>query len=725
MGDIDKIGLLKIDYLGLTNLTILEKALKLIEDRRGERVDLLTIPDGDEATAEVLGNGDTFGVFQMESAGMRRYVMELKPQNVRELSAMVALFRPGPMEQIPRYIDVKHGRAEAYYAHENLRPILEETYGVISYQEQVLQIARTFAGYSLGQADVMRKAMGKKIASVMMEEREQFLAGLKEQGYEEELGHYLFDLIEPFAGYAFNKAHAVCYGTIAYQTAYLKAHYPSEYMTAVLQAANGNSDRIAQAIAECHRLGIPVLQPDVNRSEANFSIESTPEGVEAIRYGLAQIKNVGLGGIEGMIAEREEKGDFESIEDFARRINARDVNKRVLESLAKAGALDSLADRGAAITGADRLLSLAQQEQKLRETGQTSMFDMFGAEVNTPLPALELDAIRIPQPQLLTWEKELLGTYISEHPFSSVAGVLGRYTTHQAAEISGDLAGQDAIIAGLIVGIRPLSTKQGKAFAAVNIEDLSGQTEVTIWTEAYERFKEAGLLFEGNILLLKVNVRSRGDRVSVGVFEACAFDQEAGRLSADFQPAKFQVRSGGSGYGGYGGGGYGQRGARETGPTYRPNGPGGGGNGGGGVPRPDRPSEGAADGAARRHLQAVPPSNEDDASTENRAPVEDRGPARLVVRMEETTDEAADLRRIRKMFALLDESPGALPVEVVIEQRAGEQARLQRGGVDPAAVERLIPRMKAILGVLGEARATGAAEGVMQGAGEFAAVGGG
>lgn len=730
MADIDKIGLLKVDYLGLTNLTILEKALKLIEDRRGEHLDLVEIPDGDAATAEVLGNGDTFGVFQMESAGMRRYVMELKPQNVAELSAMVALYRPGPMEQIPRFIDVKHGRAEAWYAHEDLREILEETYGVITYQEQVLHIARKFAGYSLGQADVMRKAMGKKIASVMVEERQRFLAGLREQGYEEKLGNDLFDLIEPFAGYAFNKAHAVCYGAIAYQTAYLKAHYPAEYMTAVLQAANGNSDRIAQAIAECNRLGIAVLQPDINRSQVNFSIEVGTDGSEAIRFGLAQIKNVGMGGVEGLIAEREAKGEYESAEDFARRMNPRDVNKRVLEALAKAGALDSMADRGAVITGVDRLLSLAQQEQRLRETGQTSMFDMFGDEVNTPLPALELDAVRIPQPQLLAWERELLGTYISEHPFSAAARTLGRYTTHQAAEINSDLAGHDAIIAGLITGIRALATKQGKSFAAVTIEDLSGQTEVTIWSEAYERFKAAGLLFEGNILLFKVNVRARGDRVSAGVFEACAYDQDAGRLSADFQPAKFQIRANGGYGGGYGGNGHGGNGYANRAPQRQPvrepqpppydPGPNGGPGGGPGSGMPANGRDASHEAPPRRHLQVVEPAG-DDAPPSDRTPIADTGPRRLVVRMEETTDEAADLRRVRRILAVLDEAPGDLPVELVVQQRGGATVRLQRGGVSPAAVERLIPQLKRLLGVLGDAHELGTAAPV----GDLVAVGGG
>ncbi|MFA7248732.1 MAG: DNA polymerase III subunit alpha [Dehalococcoidia bacterium] len=695
MADIDKIGLLKIDYLGLTNLTILGRAIELIERQRGERIDLLRIPDADPATAQLLGEGETFGVFQMESAGMRRYVVELKPQNIRELSAMVALFRPGPLEHIPTYIDVKHGRAELHYLHPDLEGILAETYGVITYQEQVLQIARRFAGYSLGQADVMRKAMGKKIASVMLEERERFLAGVQASGYDTRLGEQLFDLIEPFAGYAFNKAHAVCYGTIAYHTAYLKAHYPVEYMAAVLQAANGNSDRIAQGIAECTRLGLHVLQPDVNRSEANFSIERIDDAGgtsrDAIRFGLAQVKNVGLGGVEALIAERDTRGSFLGVEDFARRLPAREVNKRVLESLAKAGALDSLASRAAVITSVDRVLSLAQQEQRLRDTGQTSMFDLFGDEVNTPLPGLELTEEMIPQPQLLAWEKELLGTYVSEHPFRSASQRLARYVTHQSTELTEELGGQDAVIAGTVVNVRSLSTKQGKAFAAVTIEDLSGQAEMTFWSTEYEAAKARGLLFEGNVLLAKVAVRPRGGRVNIAALEVCAYDYDAGRLAADFQSAKFTVRSGFST-------------ARFGAAPAFPNPPGGPPAGPGGPPGGPR--------ERRPDLRIVPASDPGEAFEDAPAPesavLRSAGPHRLLVTMDETTDDAADRRRIGRICGALDEYPGDLPVELCFRIH-GAETRFSRGGVDPGRLELLVPRLRALLGVLGSAEEVGAA----------------
>ena len=704
MAEIDKIGLLKIDYLGLTNLTILGHAVELIERQRGERVDLLKIPDSDPDTAAILSAGETFGVFQMESAGMRRYVVELKPQNIRELSAMVALFRPGPLEHIPTYIDTKHGRAKVHYLHPDLEPILAETYGVITYQEQVLQIARKFAGYSLGQADVMRKAMGKKIASVMLEERKGFLEGAAKLGYEQRLAEQIFDQIEPFAGYAFNKAHAVCYGTIAYQTAYLKAHYPVEYMAAVLQAANGNSERVAAGIAECTRLGVPVLPPDVNRSEANFSIEQTEDGVAAIRFGLAQIKNVGLGGVEGLIADRDAKGDFATVEDFARRINARDLNKRVLDSLAKAGALDSMAPRAAVIGGVDRILSLAQQEQRLRETGQTSMFDLFGDEVNTPLPGLELTDESIPQPQILAWEKEVLGTYVSGHPFQTAAQRLAQWVTHQSSELTEELGGQEAVIAGTVVSVRSLSTKNGKPFAALTLEDLSGQVELTVWNTEYETARSRGLLFDGVVLLAKVGVRPRGDRLTVAAVELCAYDYDAGQLAADFAPARFVMRTGVAA----------TRVNGPAGPRPLPTPPGTSPTGPGGVPGGPR--------GARPDLRIVPSGAPDETFAgvaENEATYEPRaveprpqeaGPRRLVVAMDETTDEGADRRRIGRVCAALDEYPGDLPVELHLRLRAEGEAHLARGGVDPARLDILLPRLKALLGVLGEAHEIGVVE---------------
>ena len=713
MHDVEQIGLLKLDFLGLTNLTILGHAVDLIREQRGEELDLTALPDGDEATAALLADAETFGVFQMESAGMRRYVAELQPRDVREVAAMVALYRPGPIEHIPSYIDAKHGRAAPHYLHPDLAEILDETYGVITYQDQVLEIAQRFAGYSLGQADVMRKAMGKKIPKIMLAERDRFVAGAQERGYEQRLAEELFDLIEPFAGYAFNKAHAFSYGVIAYQTAYLKAHYPVEFMTAVLVAAGGSQDRIAAAVAECVRLGLEVLPPDVDRSRASFAIERSGEAESdegggaaggavgpAIRFGLAQIKNVGAGAVEQLIAEREEQGRFGSLEDFARRINPRDLNRRVLESLAKAGALDSLGDRAGIVAGVDRILSLAQQELRLRETGQTSMFDMFGSEVETPLPELDLASDEVTRRELLAWERELLGTYISEHPFKEAAQALDEYVTVRAGELGADLSGQQAAVAGMITGVRRLTTRQGKPFAAVTVEDLSGAVELTVWPDSFERHGD--LLVDGNVLLARVEVRDRGGRLTVAVQELAAYDQES-RSLINFDRSRFRPRQPRNGGGSDRG--VSARSATDA-PAATTSGP---PNGNGSAPAE------ASDGRPRLHaVETAPASPTPPASPASAAPAGDGradgealgGPRRLCVEMEETTDEGADRRRLARIVALLSAQPGDLPVELTVRMRGSARQRLRFGGV--AMSDDLLPRIQALLGVLGDAAEVGA-----------------
>ncbi|MSP22554.1 MAG: DNA polymerase III subunit alpha [Dehalococcoidia bacterium] len=680
MGIIEKIGLLKLDFLGLTNLTILGRAVELIREERGDDLDLMTLPDGDPATAALLAEGQTFGVFQLESAGMRRYVQELQPEGIREVSAMVALYRPGPMEHIPRYIDVKHGRLAPAYPHPDLAGILDETYGVIVYQDQVLEIAKQFAGYSLGQADVMRKAMGKKSASVMLAEREGFVNGAVNQGYERRLAETLFDLIEPFAGYAFNKAHAFSYGVIAYQTAYLKAHYPVEYMTAVMMAAHGNQDRIAPATAEALRLGITPLPPDVNRSKANFSVEARGDDARAIRYGLAQIKNVGHGAVETLLTERESGGEFRTIEDFARRINPRDMNRRALESLAKAGALDSLADRGSVVAGLDRILALAQQEVRLRETGQTSMFDMFGTAQGTPRPALELPVMVTPKQELLGWERELLGAYMSDHPFKQASVDLAPYLTAQLAELGPDLVGSEAVVAGTVGTVRRLSTRQGKTFAAFAIEDLSGTVELTVWPDGYERFRE--LLVEGNVILARIGIRQRTDRLTLAVEDLCGYDLDTG-VPVGFDPARFKVKA--------------RR--RAAAPALMA----------GDESAPAGFDDGYESAPGHGHLRLV--SSSGASADEHRpiapqTPVEERaGPRRLRIEMDETTDEGADRRRIRKIVAVLATAPGDAPAELTIRARDGSTHRLRLGSV--TLTEDVIRQLLGLLGVLGTAREIG------------------
>jgi DNA polymerase-3 subunit alpha len=655
MEQVAAIGLLKMDLLGLTNLTILDRAVEIIGRTHGVEVNLTNLPDGDAATYEMLSKGETFGVFQLESAGMRRHIQELKPTGIADLAAMVALYRPGPMQHIPTYCRAKHGIEKIRYPHPDLADILDETYGVIVYQDQVLLIAQKFAGYSLGDADTMRKAMGKKIPEVMRAERQRFLEGAQDRGYSEELASEIFELILPFAGYAFNKAHAYCYATIAYQTAYLKARYPADYMTAVLMLAPhhpaGAHERIASAVAECAKLGIPILPPDINRSQVNFALEALPDPPRAgtaIRFGLALIKNVGVGAAESLIAARDEgEGggrEFTSIEDFCRRANLRNLNKRALESLVKAGALDSLGERsggrpygrGALLANLDRIVSLAQREQRLRETGQATMFDLFGQSAATPLPTLDLtsgqaglpagqagpEVEEVPRSEMLAWEKELLGVYVSEHPFSAAASALASHVTAVCSEVTAEMSGRELVLAGLVTGTRPLFTRDGRPFLAVELEDLSGSLEVTVWPDLYEQTRE--LWMEGNILLVLVRVRERGERLQVGVQRVALYQAGGG---APFAIPDWLSLAG---------------------------------------PRPSRPAPAVTGPTGGSYAGR-------EQSTEDR---EQRPAAVLRITLEETEDEAADRARVAALVACLRDFPGDDPVRLRVRQADGQEVEL-------------------------------------------------
>jgi DNA polymerase-3 subunit alpha len=512
MEDIAQIGLLKMDFLGLRNLTILGKAVEIIRQARNTYIDLYSLPMDDKKTFDLLSGGETAGVFQLEGAGMRRYIKDLKPNTFSDIAAMVALYRPGPMEQIPRFIDSKHGLKPIQYPHPALESILKETYGVIVYQEQVLFIVRELAGYSLGQADIFRKAMGKKIAEMMKKQKRDFIAGARKKEYSTELAEEVFAMIEPFAGYAFNKAHAYCYALIAYQTAYLKANYPVEYFTAFLSIHAGELEKTASAVAECRRLGIDVLPPDINRSQAEFSMEKNGNDRSSIRFGLAAIKNVGVGAIEPVVEERNRNGAFKSIEDLCRRCNLQSVNRRVLESLIKVGALDSLQDRGTLLGSINRIISLAQREQHLRDTGQTTMFDLFGETTATPLAPLDLSPAEVSDREKAFWEKELIGISYSEKPFSPVFSAKYDNATF-CGNIDADLDKKPIVIAGRVVSARYSFTKKNESFAIVLLEDISGKVEVIAWPQAYSRTEECWQ--EGNEIIVWGKVRVRDDQPSV------------------------------------------------------------------------------------------------------------------------------------------------------------------------------------------------------------------
>ncbi len=528
MEDVARIGLLKMDFLGLVNLTILGKAQKIIKERYNVDIDLHRIPLNDAKTFQLLSSGETAGVFQLEGTGMRRYIKELKPNTFPEIAAIVALYRPGPMEQIPTYIKAKHGLEPIHYPHPMLARYLEETYGVIVYQEQVLFIVREFGGYSLGKADIFRKAMGKKIPEVMQKEKLNFINGANAKGFSSELAEQVFALIEPFAGYAFNKAHAFSYALIAYQTAYLKANYPVEYMTALLSAHAGVMEKITSAISECRRLGIKVLPPNINHSKANFSIEKDEKGNQAIRFGLTSIKNVGVGAIESIITEREKKGEFKSIEDLCRRCDMSNVNKRVMESLIKAGALDCLGNRGTLLNNINEILSLAQREQKSREAGQTTMFDLWGKEVPAPVSALDLPEAEVPVKDRLAWEKELMGVYLSEHPFSAFADKIAAENTILCGQIDSEMVGQTVLVAGMVASVSHLVTKTQKSFVKATLEDLDGSIELMVWSDVYSG--TADLWEEGNILLVEGRVGMRDDSIQLTCKKASRYQPDKPKL---------------------------------------------------------------------------------------------------------------------------------------------------------------------------------------------------
>jgi DNA polymerase-3 subunit alpha len=643
MQQVADIGLLKMDFLGLANLTILGRAIEIIERTKGVRVDLQTLPDGDAKTFEMLGRGDTFGVFQLESPGMRRSIQELKPDSTAELMALVALYRPGPMQHIGTYCRAKHDRSLVQYPHADLAEILDETYGVIVYQDQVLFVLQKFAGYELKDADAIRKAMSKKIASLMQEEGEKFIAAAVNNGYTQAEAQAIFTLIEPFAGYAFNKAHSAVYGTIAYQTAYLKANYPHEYMTAVLTSA-GTHERIAEAVAECVRNGIAVLLPDVNLSGTGFQLEERAEanglaGALAIRFGLETVKNVGYGAAENIVAARNEGGAFTSVDDFAKRVDLKTINKRALESLIKAGALDALGGRGTLLANVDRIVSLALREAKLKETGQSTMFDMFGDTVDTPLPAIELAPQGdVPKAELLSWERELLGVYVSEHPFRGAAIKLAEHTSALVSELTPEMDGRDVIIAGMVNDTRLRATKAGKPFLVVTAEDLSGTQELTVWSDVYEPTRE--LWQPGNILLMLVKVRERGDRLQISVNQVALVQAADGSLSHEH----FEIP------------GWLTSAVRES--------------AGVGVVSVEHepPSNGGGNGAAPPALET--PANGNGASVPA-AP-------KLILRffLHETDDGDADRKRLDDLVALIERYPGADTVRLFIHANDGDRIEL-------------------------------------------------
>ncbi|MGD0017765.1 MAG: DNA polymerase III subunit alpha [Candidatus Limnocylindrales bacterium] len=507
MHGVDALGLLKFDFLGLSNLTILRQAVDLIREHRGEEIDLETIPLDDSRTFDLLASGETTGVFQLESAGMRRYIRELRPSSVFDLAAMVALYRPGPMDNIPAYIRRKHGEEKVTYLHPLLEPYLNRTFGVFVYQEDIMSASTALAGFTGPEADMLGYAIRKKKAALMTEMRHKFVSQAAERGVKPQVIDAVFAAFQPFERYGFNKAHATCYGLIAYQTAYLKANYTVEYMTSVLTAFRDNEEKVAAAVAECRRLGIEVRPPDVHRSFVEFTVED-----DAIRFGLLAVKNVGEGAIESIIAARKADGEFRSLADFCARVDLRLANRRVLESLVKVGAMSRFGHAAQLLEALDDALAAGQAAQRDRATGQTALFDMGSSPeaLERPLPQVPEALSR----ERLRWEKELLGLYLSEHPLGALSEQIAQYVTAYSGDLKDEsLDGQRVVMGGIVTGLRTVITRNKETMAVATLEDLQGTLEVVVFPRMF--VTSGGTFAEGAILLVAGRVDHRGEEASL------------------------------------------------------------------------------------------------------------------------------------------------------------------------------------------------------------------
>ncbi|MEE4312639.1 MAG: DNA polymerase III subunit alpha [candidate division KSB1 bacterium] len=502
MSSLETTGVLKMDFLGLRTLTVIQKALEMLKER-GVEINIDQISLEDKATYEIFANGETIGVFQFESSGMREYLKKLKPVAIEDLVAMNALYRPGPMKYIDDFIKRRFGQEKIEYTHEILKPILEETYGVIVYQEQVMEIAREMAGYSLGKADVLRRAMGKKKKKLMLEQKKEFMSGARAAEIDKKTAEDVFDLMEKFAEYGFNKSHAVSYSLVAYQTAYLKAHYPVEFMAATLTSEMGNTKRIVILIEECKRMGIQILPPDVNESVVEF----TPDA-GAIRFGLGAIKNVGKGAIISIIEGRDENGKFKTLFDLCCSIDLRSVNKKVLESLIQAGAMDSIEGHRAQLyASVETAVTYAQHYLARKSGGQTTFFEPGDADGDPDYPDLS-DVAEWTENEVLQNEKDMLGFYFSGHPLSKFESEVRMFSTTDVCDLHSLKDGSLVRVGGTITQVKKHIDKKDREMAFITIEDFTGSAEILAFSDAYSKYQ---YLIEADKMVLCVGKLSMKD----------------------------------------------------------------------------------------------------------------------------------------------------------------------------------------------------------------------
>ena len=516
MNAVEKIGLLKMDFLGLKNLTIIQNTLRIVRKTKNEAVDIEKIPLDDALTFTLLQEARTTGVFQLESSGMKRYLKQLKPTVFEDIIAMVALYRPGPMDYIPDFIGGKHGTKKIKYLHPILEPILQNTYGVAVYQEQLMQIARDLAGFSLGEADVLRKAVGKKIKELVAEQREKFIEGCIRTGVGKSIGEKVFAFIEPFAGYGFNRSHAACYALVGYQTAYLKAHYPAEFMAALLTSDQNTIDRIAIEVREAREMGIAVLPPSVNESFGEFAVIPYKQGEEParnsasrndaggrIRFGLNAVKNVGHLVAAEIVAERKRGGPYTTLEALVERVKTKDLNKKSLEALIKVGALEGFGERNQLLESIDVILQYSKNLKTIADTHQNSL---FGGMAMTTSNILLSPALVATKKMTLSWEKELLGLYVSDHPVKEYAEYFNKTTT-KVSELEKKPDNTNVRIGGVITGVRKVLTKNQSVMYFVGLEDLTGRIELLVFGKTAERTGE--LWIEDEVVVVDARVSNK------------------------------------------------------------------------------------------------------------------------------------------------------------------------------------------------------------------------
>ena len=542
MGILDKLGMLKVDFLGLITLSVMAKACDMIEKRHGIKFDLDNIPLDDPRSFELMGSGHTAGIFQVEGTGMTRYLVQMKPKTLDNIIAMVALYRPGPMAFIPDYIARMHGEAEVEYRHPALEPIFQDTYGIPVYQEQLMRAAVELAGYTPSESDELRKAISKKNKEEIDKHRSKFVAGAIKNGMAKDVAEAIYSDWEEFARYGFNKSHAADYGVISVQTAYLKAHYPAEYMAALLSANAGKTEQVALYVAEARSMGVPVLAPEINSSHWDFAIEDI-NGKPNIRFGLSAVKNVGQAAVELIIKERERTGPFQNLNEFARRVDLRAVGKRALECLIKVGAVDAFGSRSALLASLDRIVSISSNHFRAAESGQMSLFgEATGVVEDIQLPEVS----NVDKREMLNWERELIGLYISDHPLTPYQQTFTQIVSYFSGQLHQAQHEERVRVAGLITAVRPYMTKTNKPMGFVTMEDVQGNIELVLFPKTWQKTQQ--MLKVGQIVIVEGKADTGSTppkilvddiRTEIKILEPLSAAPKPTSISAPFEPPSF------------------------------------------------------------------------------------------------------------------------------------------------------------------------------------------